>query len=207
MRKEVPLLITILTALIVILAFFLTPLAQTQQILLRWYAIIGGFAMFVGVWNLLKKHVFQVSRGKNTFYSLVLVLGFFMTFAFGIYSIVKYKDAFYINSPFMFNFNYVLAPLQSTMFSLLAFFMASAAFRAFRIRRLEAALLLFAASIVMLGRVPAGYALWHKLPLIAEWIMKIPSMAVQRGIGIGITLGAVGMSLRIILGIERPYLR
>jgi hypothetical protein len=100
----------------------------------------------------------------------------------------------------------VIVPLQSTMFALLAFFIASAAYRAFRARTLEATLLLIAAIIVMLGRVPLGEALWDKLPLISDWIMDVPQTAAKRGIFIGTYLGAVAMSIRIILGIERTYL-
>ena len=48
--------------------------------------------------------------------------------------------------------------------------------------------------------------MWRKLPVIAEWIFNIPQMAAKRGILIGSALGAIAMSLRIILGIERTYL-
>jgi hypothetical protein len=38
------------------------------------------------------------------------------------------------------------------------------------------------------------------------WIMNYPNLAGQRAIMIGIGLGVVAMSLRLILGIERTYL-
>jgi len=46
--------------------------------------------------------------------------------------------------------------MSATMFSLLAFFVASASYRAFRIRNFEATLLLVSGIIIMIGRVPIG---------------------------------------------------
>jgi hypothetical protein len=108
----------------------------------------------------------------------------------------------------LFNDFYIYAytPMSGTMFSLLAFFIASAAFRSFRVRTVEAALLAAAAIIVMLGRVPVGAEIWDKIPAISDWINNVPQMAAKRAILIGAALGAISTGLKVILGLERNYL-
>ena len=100
----------------------------------------------------------------------------------------------------------MLAPLNATMFSMLAFFMASAAYRSFRARTPEAVLLLCVALFVMYGRVPIGHMTWEKIPDIVEWILRYPSMGAQRGILIGVGLGVMATSLKMLRGIERQWL-
>ena len=95
------------------------------------------------------------------------------------------------------------------MFALLAFYIASAAFRAFRARNAEATVLLVAACIVMVARVPMGENLplvGEKLPQFMNWIMDVPNIAARRSIFIGAALGAVATGLRVILGVERSHL-
>lgn len=115
-------------------------------------------------------------------------------------------------------FDGVFKASQATMFSLLAFFVASASFRAFRIKSKEAGLLMFSAFIVMLGNVPLGNMLSNLLgyiPLIGrfldiaaikEWILSYPSSAAQSAILIGAMLGYISSSLKIIFGVERSHL-
>ncbi|HUU44465.1 MAG TPA: hypothetical protein VM118_01925 [Acidobacteriota bacterium] len=115
----------------------------------------------------------------------------------------------------------VYTPLSSTMFAMLAFFVASASYRAFRARNREAAMLLVAAFFVMAGRVPLAEFLGTLTPDAfsgawattggflsgaADWVMNFPNAAGQRAIMIGIALGIVSTSLRIILGIERSHI-
>ena len=104
------------------------------------------------------------------------------------------------------------------MFSLLAFFIASAAYRAFRARTLDATLLLLAGIVLMIANAPFGNILWDTtlgrlsfLPegfptILGDWILIVPGMAAKRAILIGLALGAIAQSLRILLGLDRAWL-
>lgn len=107
---------------------------------------------------------------------------------------------------FTWLYDHVFAPCNATMFALLAFFVASAAFRAFRARNIEAGLLLGGAILVMLGRVPIGAAISDDLPSIAQWILDIPNNGSRRAIMMGAAIGAIATGLRILLGLERSHL-
>lgn len=113
--------------------------------------------------------------------------------------------------------DYTFSPLQAVAFALLAFFVASAAFRAFRARNTEATLLLVTAFIILLGRTAVGtwltqalpdtgIASFFQIPNLQAWLMSYPFTAGSRAILIGISLGIVATSLKVILGIERSYL-
>jgi hypothetical protein len=107
---------------------------------------------------------------------------------------------------FVWIYDHVFDPCNSTMFALLAFFVASAAFRAFRARNVEAALLLGAAILVMLGRAPLGRSLSDVFPDLAQWLIDIPNNAGRRAIMMGAAVGAIATGLRVILGLERSHL-
>jgi len=148
-------------------------------------------------------------RKEGWGYAVVIILSFFLITIIGFAGGVEFRDA---GTGFDWLYNYTYAPLSSTMYAILAFFVASASYRAFRARNAEATLLLLAAFFVMLGRVPIGdlLTMWmpegYRMSNIATWIMDFPQTAGQRAIMIGIALGLVSTSLRVILGIERSHL-
>lgn len=107
---------------------------------------------------------------------------------------------------FVWIYEHVFSPANSTMFALLAFFVASAAFRAFRARNAEAALLLGAAILMMLGRAPLGRAISDVFPDLAQWILDVPSNGGRRAIMMGAAIGAISTGLRVIVGLERSHL-
>ncbi len=165
-----------------------------------WAQIIYAFALIVGVFGLLKYQAEKISRrqsgwGYNALTIASVIIMAVLGFAFGR------KD----DSPFMWAFNYIQAPMQASVFSLLAFFVASAAYRGFTARNMEALLLLLSAVFIMFGIASVG----NNIPLfsdLASWILMNPSMAARRGIYIGIGLGTIATALRVILGVERTYL-
>lgn len=230
-KRTFPLLIILFTALLLIIAFFIPhkPFGDLEARFLNWYAIISGFTFLLGLDSLTRHHLLKIfRREKGWLYSLLLVLSLFGTLFLGLYSWIKFASPFALQAPFMWLYKYMIIPLQATMFATLAFFIFSAAYRAFRIRNLAATLLLTAACLVMLGNVPIGSSIWggicwlihlifpksnfealKQIELFArikDWLMAIPQAAAGRGIGIGLALGGIAMSLRIILGIERTYL-
>lgn len=221
MRREIPLAITFIVGLAYVISYFIPhwPFDRFEAWFTDWFAIIAAFAIWLGAMNLMKISFVNIARKKSEWFLSVLIILSFLTIVFfgfyegyqGIHSDPpgSFRDA---GTGFDWLYVYVYSALSSTMFALLAFFVASASYRAFRARNLEATILLLAAFFVMLGRVPVGDLMtgWlprdYQLSQWANWIMNVLNTAGQRAIMIGIALGLVSTSLRIILGLERSYL-
>jgi hypothetical protein len=203
MALRLPLIVVILFGSFMLVQFFFQAsyLDRAYQEVLDWVQIVYLFTLWVGVLNLIKLHVKKTQQSKSqAFYSLVTLSGIAVMLLFGLFG------GKHPGSVFDWMFNQIQVPLQATMFSLLAFFVASAAYRGFRAHSREAFILLLVAALVMLGRVPIANLISASIPDMANWILNFPSMAARRGILIGIGLGTVATALRIIFGIERTYL-
>ena len=203
-QRTLPVLITFVFGVALVLQYYVPhPASESflQEVSL-WNQIIAGFAIVLGVGSLLSTHYLKIKRAEAGWgYSAVLFVSLFSVFGAGLWAEGKAAGTF-----FGWLYDYVLVALQGTMFSLLAFFVASAAYRAFRARTLEATILLSAAVLVMAGRVPLGEYVLPGVGHISDWIMNVPNTAAQRGILIGVSLGGIATSIKIIFGIERAYL-
>ncbi len=231
LRKHLPIAVAFVMGVVMFFQFYVPTRFSSNflQGVTQWDRIIAGFALLLGIYSLLNHHYHKLRRLVPGWgFSVVVYVGFFAMmlsgFIWGINNpppeTVRDMTGVILGQrqtqvPFMWIYDYVFVPMQATMFSILAFYIASAAYRAFRARTKEATVLLITAIIVMLGRVPIGALLipfkpFHGdvelLPWFTEWILNNPSMAAQRGIMIGIGLGIIATSLRIIFGIERTYM-
>jgi hypothetical protein len=207
MRLQVPLAIILIMGLFTIVTHFIParPVADLNQTFRNWYVGIITFFIFLGTLNLLRVNSEKIkTRARDWRYSIILITSLAIMLFAGFYKGHASMDE---GRPFMYLYFNVQFPLEATMFSLLAFFVTSASFRAFRARNKEAVCLLLAAVIIMLGRVPVGTSIWKGFPGVTEWIMSYPNAAAKRGIRLGIDLGLISMALRMILGIERSYMQ
>jgi len=209
MRREVPLVLTAIVGLTMIVSHFIPPLNILKDLFEDWFFIIAAFAIYLGVLNLLRVNADKIYKKRaDAPFGLVVILGFLVITIPGLFFSGgrSFSD---LGTPFYYLYIHVYYPLSATMFALLAFFVASASYRAFRARNVEATMLLGAAFILMLGRVPIGdwITAWlpegYRLGEWADWIMDFPQTAGQRAIMIGIALGVVSSALRVILGLER----
>ena len=206
MKRQFPLLLVfVLGTLIALLESIPLDWAKNfKEFALDWTIVIGVFAMGLGIWSLVKVSADKIKRKpENWAYSWVTMFGLVAMMAFSIYSWITggIENAL---GGYMFEhfFDHVMVPIQSTMFSLLAFYIASAAYRAFRARSLLASLLLLAAVVVMMRVVYLGPAS-PPINTAADWIINVPNLASKRAILIGVGLGIVATALKVILGIEQ----
>ena len=221
MRRKIPLAIAFLFGIVMIIQFFIPhPISRDfYRTVLDWIVIVFAFTYILAVTSLIRVHSGKIRRKKQGWgFSYVTLISLVITAIVGVIGgafqatqiTAWFTEHFGLQleegTIFMIIYTYIQIPMGATMFSLLAFFIASAAFRAFKARNLTAILLLVTAFIVMLGRVPIGSLITKRMPDIVEWILKYPNMAAQRGILMGVGLGMIATALKIILGIERGYL-
>lgn len=227
MRSTLPLIISLVVGLLMVGEFFIPHWRYhlVTENLLEWGVILAAGAFFLGLINLLQVNLPKIlERQPDWQYKVVMMVGLVATLIAGFSGgDQRISDGY----SYRWIYDFVLVPLNATMFALLAFYIASAAFRAFRARNLDATILLLAAIVVMIARVPAGEVLgqtisgaissvlgdWtltflpeNFLSQFMNWLMDVPNTAARRAIFIGAALGAIATGLRIILGIERSHL-
>lgn len=107
-----------------------------------------------------------------------------------------------INKAYDFLFDGLFNQLGSAMFALLGVYIAAAAYRAFRVRTLEAALMMIAAVIVMLGQISFGKQVYEHMPDLRQWLLEVPNSAAFRAIRLGAGVAGLLLAIRMWLSIE-----
>jgi hypothetical protein len=222
LTRSVPILITFVVGVVLVVSFFIPhqPFGKLGEDFSVFFDIIASFAFFLGGGNLVRIHLETVGKRKPGWgYSGITLVSFFVTLFIGFSKIGNpwgiQGDLSEYGSPFYVIYESIFTPASATMYALLAFYVASASYRAFRAKNLEATVLLIAAFVILLGRTFVGAVLtawlpdslaFLRIPNLANWILVTPNLSGQRAIMIGISLGIISTSLKLILGIERSYL-
>ena len=208
---------------------FLTPAIQPAQNVLQ---IIGALALGLGTFGLVRLHLRNaVQKRPQWGYSIVLLVSFVVMATLSILNTLAEKEIVergpVLERAFSILFDYTLVQLDAAMFSLIAFYIFSAAYRAFRIRSVEASILMFTAMLVMIGVVPLGAFISYTLlglpeagapeganfltqlehniglPKIANWVLTQLNAPAQRAIEFGVGIGGLAMAIRLWLSLER----
>lgn len=189
---------------VVTLAGFFTrgTFADLAGMLAQWVAVVVAFALLVGLGNLIKVHVGRVfSRSEGWLYSLIVVGSALAVLGAGL--IGRGPGDPYV----AWMFRWLYQPLGAAVFSLLAFFLTTALFRSLRVRSAEAVVLLIVALLVVIGQAPFTSAPELYLGVdIKNWLLDFPVLAGTRAILLGVAFGAIALSLRVLLGFDRPYM-
>lgn len=200
MRYEVPVALVVIIGILMIAEGFvgIDALSTTTSEMQRWGIIISAFALAVGAINLITIHTKNISARKNVPYSLALLAGLltmsFLGIAFGLQS-----------TAFVFLYDSLVGPMGAAMFAMLAFYVASAAYRAFVARNFDATVLLLTAIVCILYQTGIGELITPRFADLFLWINDVPNLAGQRGIMIASAIGALSVSLRVLVGLERSH--
>ncbi len=214
MRKEVPLAITFIVGIICMFSGITTGNVPVLGIsfpdlfknyVSPWMTIVSAFALGLASINLLVIHSRNVQRKRENWQYSIILIATALLFGF-IKAFVELTANRGAASVYDHMYSYILSPLMAGQWAFLGFYVASASYRAFRARNLDATILLISAVLVMLGAAPVGAVIWKQFPTIQQWLLNVPNMTGQRGIVIGAAIGSFVTGLRVLLGLERGHL-
>ncbi len=214
-------------------AFFLE---DTQSQFQNLSNILTAFLLLMGVFSLVRLHMTRVTKQQKDWpFSMVLLVFVALMAVFGYADWLTVKDLrpeqleamkLVENQPFQvwmkdLMFDGLLQTMEAAMFSIIAFYILSAAYRAFRVRSVEATILLASAIIVMLGLLGMAENYWSmmidgmggqdanaavnnlRLDAITQFIRDNLQTPGLRAIDFGVGVGALAMALRLWLSLER----
>lgn len=197
--------------------------------------IIAGTLIGLGIYSLLRIHLRRLLKAQKDWgYSAVLVGSLVLMTIFGYADWIQRQTPEGGRLPYIAGpgwgwaqygrdllFDGLLQNMDAAMFSVIAFYILSAAYRAFRARSVEATILLITALIVLLSLMGLVEYYWNgvvvhtlsggdpqsvmnnfKLSAVAKWLKDNVQTPSIRGIDFGVGVGLLAMALRLWLGLE-----
>jgi hypothetical protein len=213
MRRALVVLFTFLAGIYFFIAFFLPEHILVGRTDFQWtryndqisdvFQVILAVSVGLGVLNIFRIYGYQIIKGRKGWPNgLALIVAMLVMGVAGFWS--EFGKNPTVTSFFQdFLFTGLYNNLGSAMFSLLAFYIAGAAYRSFRVQSVEAGLMMLAALVVMIGQIPLGFYVWHQFPTVRNWLMTQVSTPGIRAIIFGILVAFLVTAVRMWLSLER----
>jgi hypothetical protein len=186
-------------------------LSGLRALLLGWASVLAALAVWAGAFNLLRVHFRKMtSAAPGGIYSLFVVLGFLLAFAAALLPRLLDPAQALTGTLRDFDrliFEHVISAGMAALAAMLAFFLVYAGYRVLRRRPtvLSVTFVIFTVlGLLTISPVMAGLPdLGFGEMLIA--FTQLPAIAGARGLLIGIALGIIATSVRVLMALDRPY--
>lgn len=197
LKRGLPTAIAVIAGLATLAGLLVFP--DLSTLLLEWAAFLAAVALVAGILNLLAIHL-RRTAGRNI-YSLVLILGMLLVFGLVV------TDALGLTEDGVGTvFNTVQVPLEAALASLLAFFLLFGGIRLWQRQRSGwAFLFLLAILFFLVSQSPLPASVEELVSPVRSFIYDVLVTPGVRGLLLGISLGIITLSLRLLAGLERPY--
>ncbi|MCD6480255.1 hypothetical protein J7L65_05670 [Candidatus Bathyarchaeota archaeon] len=206
LRREVVYLITAIVTVIMFIEFFFVGTWNVAEELRTWATIIANISLGLGAVRLLSEHAKNIQKRRAGVwpFSIWLWIIFLITILSGLAGYVTTHDAMK-NPLYNWLFRWPYTSLGQTLYAITGFYIFSAAYRAFRARNIDAALLLIAGCFVILTNAPIGGVIWGGIPVIGRWFLDYGQAPAMRCFLIVAAFGMLAYGFRALLGRERGF--
>ena len=185
--------------LVAIELFLRVPLlSDVVKQLTAWASVMAMFALIIGVYNIVSFHYGQIKARKPGEWYLSAYTIILLFFSTGLGLAMGINSALYIW--LWFNFS---GWLYMCSLAIQGYYMLSGAYRAMRVRSMEATVFLIAAVIVVLAQIPLASTFWPGVIPIGDWLIMFPNTGAKTGIAVGVGVGIVALGARTLYGKEK----
>jgi hypothetical protein len=206
-KRELVFVVTAVVALVMMVDYFfgipgISGAGGISGQLQTWALIIQLMAIGLGAINLVQVHYRNISRKTNMMiYSAWFMILFALLMILGLYKLFIGVEPY----PYTWIFANVYTSLGATLYAITGFYIFSAAYRAFRARNIDAAILLIAGIFVLLANAPIGEVIWGGFPIIGNWFNNVGQIPGMRTFTVVGALGLLAYGFRALIGKERGF--